>query len=393
MVTKRIHIVHVITTLATGGAEMMLYKVLRNLDYSTFRCSVIVLSQGGKIQRLIQDLGVEVHTPRFRSVLSFPFAFHNLVKILRKLNPDIIQGWLNHGNVLSQLSAPFLKYKVPICWNVRQSLSSISHYKKWHTRLFIRLGSLLSGSAKLIIYNSLTGRAQHENFGFCPDRATYIPNGFDLSDFQPAWGAKEKFRSSIGLPVDAFLIGLIARDRPMKDHETFLAAAAELSKLRPEVRFVLAGGGMSYDNHRIASLIEKHAIAPVVHLLGEFDSARHIIPGLDIVTLTSAWGEGFPNVVGEAMACGVPCVVTDVGDCARILGSAGKLFQPRDIQGLIAGWEYYLNMDQLSLKALAVASRRKIEEQYSINLVTKQYEKVYSDLVTRVQNRLRVGGL
>ena len=200
--------------------------------------------------------------------------------------------------------------------------------------------------------NSLAGRLDHERLGYRPRRWNIIPNGFDIDLFRPGASGYADSRRSLGLPDDVPLIGLVARLHPMKDHANFIAAAAHLHKLRPEVHFVLVGKGLDTANRNLLNQLGPLGLADHFHLLGERDDIAAITPTLDVATSASAYGEGFPNAIGEAMACGVPCVVTDVGDSAYLVGETGEVVPPRAPAALAGAWHKILSLSDADRQAL-----------------------------------------
>ena len=207
-----------------------------------------------------------------------------------------------------------------------------------------------------------------------------IPNGFDLDEFRPDPDARSWFRKELGLSPVTPLVGLVARYDPMKDHENFLRAAASVLKQRPGIHFVLVGQGVDESNQELVTEMRKHNISLSLHLLGNRHDIRNIMPALDVLVLSSAFGEGFPNVLGEAMAAEVPCIVTDVGDAAQIIGNTGKVVGAKDAPGLAAAIREVVDMPVEERGRLGRAARRRIEECFSLPSVGRQYEGLYREL-------------
>jgi len=243
------------------------------------------------------------------------------------------------------------------------------------------LGSLswLSQYPDVVVVNSEAGRKLHESLGFRPRRWALIPNGFDLDRFRPDSGARERLRQQLGAP-NSFLIGLVARYDPMKDHRTFLEAAARFVERRPDTRFVLAGGEIDKDNLQLTGLIHDLGLSGSVDLLGERADIESVMAALDILSLSST-AEGFPNCVGEAMACGVPCVTTDVGDAAILVGETGRVVPIREPAALADAWSQLYDMSDEARVELGMAGRRRIEESFSLASVARQYEDLYEGLL------------
>src|SRR6185312_11674078 len=201
-------------------------------------------------------------------------------------------------------------------WGVHQSLYSFA-YEKSLTVLVIKLGALLSRAPGGIVYASKTGAGQHEAHGYNREKTLVFHQGFDTEKFAPSEEARFAVCRELGIPNDTLLIGMIGRYHPVKDHASFLRAAERVLNSRSEVRFILCGKGVDHNNPALRTLVEETQIRNRIHLLGERRDIERIMAALDIA-VSSSCSEGFPNVVGEAMSSGVPCVVTAVSDLPEI---------------------------------------------------------------------------
>ncbi|HYG84893.1 MAG TPA: glycosyltransferase [Azospirillum sp.] len=270
--------------------------------------------------------------------------------------------------------------KVPhILWNVRCSDMNMQEYR-WMSRPLPWLLAKLSPMPDAVVINSETGRRVHEYYGYEPRSWEMIPNGFDLTRFRPDAAARQRMRAELGVPDVVVLIGLPARFDPMKDHLTFLAAATNLVEKEPNVGFVLIGRGLTDDNQWLRSRIAACGLGKHVHLLGERKGIDRLLPGLDIVTLSSAFGEGFPNVLGEAMACGVPCISTDVGDAAHIIGDTGLVVAVRDPTAMAVAWRTLILAGAERRRELGRRARERIAENFSLPLIIGRYEALYEEV-------------
>jgi len=368
-----VRIVHIITDLDTGGAEIMLYKLLSSLHDEALNSSVISLMGRGKITERIEALGVKVETlnlgqgerPSWQTI-------KKLRQIMRASNPDIVQGWMYHGNIAATVAVflfdPMCR-KVKLFWNVRQTLYDINS-EKMQTRWLIVLGRWLSFFPHSIIYNSNLSVEQHCNVGFSVKNTKIIPNGFDLQKFRPDKNRRQQLREELRIADNVLLVGHISRLHPMKDHATLLRAIDRVvdslssTSGRQEVLFLLIG-------HGVTSELSKN---PAIRFLGERTDIPRIMSALDIVVSSSAWGEGFPNVIGEAMASEVPCVVTDVGDSAYIVGKYGRVCSVGDDQ-CIASSLLQLIENKQERKTAGKQARKRIKENYSIDKIKKEYLK------------------
>lgn len=375
-----LRVVFIITGLATGGAEMMLLKLCSKLDRSRFTPCVISLSDKGIIGPRIEALGVPVYNLGMRQGSPSLAGFFRLRRLILTLRPNLIQGWMYHGNLAASLVAG----SSAVVWGIRQSLYGLDN-ERVLTRWVIRLGAALSRYPHAIAYNSRTSAHQHEVFGFKQSRTCIIPNGFDTEVFQPDNNVRARIRQELGLSDNTILVGLIGRYHPMKDHRNFLNAASLLRQEFPDVRFLLAGCDVNTDNSELAAMIVEYHLSDRVLLLGERKDIPQLNAALDIASSASAWGEGFANVIGEAMSCGVPCVVTDVGDSAWIVGDMGKVVMRCDPVALAAAWKSLIMLGCEGRKSLGLRARQRVIENFSLESVVKQYEDLYESLIARTR--------
>ncbi len=372
-----IKIVHLITDLATGGAEVMLLKLLSRLD-RRFSSLVVSVTDAGTLGSSIEALGIPVVTLGMRRGRPSARGLWALIRLLRKERPQILQTWLYHADLLGLVAGKVAGVPL-LVWNVRCSNMEMRDYRPL-SGWVIRLLAFLSTWPDLVIVNSEAGRQFHEQVGYRPKRWAVIPNGFDLERFASDPGARQKLRAELGLPGHARLIGMVARYDPMKDHATFLRAIKLVLASSTDVHVVLVGLGMEHGNRELTGMIEDLGVGAHVHLLGERNDVPAILAALDIATLSSAYGEGLPNVVGEAMACGVPCVVTDVGDSAVLVGDTGKVVPPRNPEALATALAELIDLGPDGRRRLGDAARQRIKAQFDLDTIVKQYERCYDEL-------------
>lgn len=372
-----IRVMHIITGLQTGGAETMLLKLLSGQDVMHIKPVVIALGGRGMIADKIESLGITVRSVGMSGSRLSPLAVWRLLKVVREYKPHVIQGWMYHGNLMATVAGFFSPGCVPVLWNIRHSLDDIRREKRM-TALIIRLGAKLSFLPRGVIYNSRISAKQHEKLGYVSARTLILPNGFDCELFRPSLEARTLVRHQLGVPDGVRLIGLVARYHPIKDHANFIAAAAKLASTRSDVHFVLVGTRIDEGNRELTEMIDAAGLRDRFHLLGERSDLSQITAALDIAT-SSSWSEAFPNVIGEAMSCGVPCVVTDVGDSALIVSGAGRVVPPKDSNALAAGWASLLDLNQEQRAILSAAARQRIVENYSLPNIVAQYEVLYAD--------------
>ena len=374
----KVDIIHVITDLQTGGAETMLAKLIEVADRDQFRQTVVVLQDKSALGRRIEQAGAQIIPLNMKSPLDLPRAILQLRSILKRQRPHLVQTWLYHADFVGTLAARLAGVS-PILWNVRCSNLNFRHYAPT-TRLICAALGRMSSVPRLVISNSYTGRKVHEQLGYHAREWRIVPNGFDIERFRPDAERAKAFRTSLGLDRAAPLIGLPARLDPMKDHDTFLEAASLLAKDIAAVRFVLAGTGLNSDNAEFVARVRRWGLTDRVHLLGERSDMEVVMAGLDIVTLCSAYGEGFPNVLGEALSCGALCVATDVGDSALVLGPHGRIVPPRRPAELADAWRELLALAPDQRLAQTTAGRRFVIENFSLPAIGRIYEDIYLSL-------------
>jgi len=239
---------------------------------------------------------------------------------------------------------------------------------------------MLSDLPKYIIYNSKTGAEQHEHNGYKASKRVLIPNGFDTELFQPSMKAYNSVRKELDINPKATVIGLVGRYHYLKGHNNFLKAASILIKKYPGIQFVLVGSQIDRDNAELHEKIGQLGLSQNVHLLGERFDIPRLTAAFDIAT-SSSISEGFPNVIGEAMSCAVPCVVTDVGDSAWVIADSGRVVAAQNPEALVAAWVDLLEMGKEMRLVLGRQARRRIMDNFSISAVVKQYEVLYDNVL------------
>jgi glycosyltransferase involved in cell wall biosynthesis len=376
-----ITVAHVITGLRQNGAETMLLKLLQQTDRTQFSVRVFtLLAPPGPLAERIQALGIRVDALGISRGVPNPMAVWRLAAALREMHPDVVQTWMYHADLIGGLAAKLASIRLPVLWNIRQSTFDADHTRR-RTVGVARLCAKLSGRLPHgIICCSEAARRVHVAFGYDGSKIQVIPNGFDPVAFRPDADARISLRNELGLPADAPLIGVVARYDPLKDHRTFVAAAARLHARLPNVHFVLCGNGADRANAELMGWIDGAGLGHVCHLLGERNDVPRVTAALDLATLSSI-SEGFPNVLGEAMACEVPCVATDVGDSAHVVGDAGRIVPARDADALARAWGDLLTAGDDVRKALGQRARRRIVDNFSISRVARSYEATYRSVV------------
>jgi glycosyltransferase involved in cell wall biosynthesis len=354
-----VKILHLITSLGRGGAQTMLTQLVLGMDRARFEPLVVSLIDGGAQADALTAAGVRVLGLGMRRGVPAPGAVRRLRRIVRDERPAVMQTWLYHADLLGLLATG----RVPLAWNIR--LSSIAGERNaLRLGLVRRVLAWASRRPALVIANSEAGRQAHEALGYRPRRWEIVPNGFDTDRFRPDAERRRAARRALGFADGDRVVGMVARVDGMKDHAVFLSAAAQL----PAARFVLIGAGTD-------------ALPGLggVTALGERGDVETLLPAFDISVLASK-GEGFPNAVGEAMACGVPCVASDVGDAAAIIGDTGIVVPPGDAPTLARAIGALIERGPDALARLGAAARARVVERYSLGAVVRRYEAIYAAL-------------
>jgi glycosyltransferase involved in cell wall biosynthesis len=385
-------VLHIINDLDQGGAEAMLYNLLRSSD--RFHHIVISLKPGGYYKKILSHAGIQVISLNVFHPLFIFGALAHLIRLMFSLRPVLIQSWMYIANTVAWLVSILVRGRTVLAWNIRHSLTDLGR-ENFLTRLTIRLNRFLSPNLSAIIYNSSVSAAQHERYGFKKAASLIIHNGFDIDIFKFNPVARMKRRQELTVSDDICLIGVIGRFHPLKDHTNFLNAVAILDHEIPQRgwRCVLIGRGMNAHNSALAELIRHNSIEQRIILVDETHDIPEYLNALDVLCSPSC-SESFPSVVAEAMAAGLRCVATDVGETAGIMGDTGVLVPPKNARALADGLGQAIGeFAKQGLQRLSVA-RDRIENKYSLSHIARTYEEVYSMLIARgTRSRLMSGNL
>ena len=372
---RPVKVLHLISTLDVGGAEQNLFRLVASMDRSFVASEVVCMTMPGPMGRRIEEAGITVHTLKMRKGSPEVGAVLKLRVMANLCRPDVVQCWMYHANLMGMT----LLRPSRVLWNIRCSDMDLSHYGYFY-RLTVQASARLSSMPAAIITNSHAGRSAHERIGYRPKRWITIPNGFDTDLFRPDEQARSSMRAKLGIPQDAFVIGLIGRLDPMKDHATFFRAAAVFLEDHPGTHFILAGRGVSLKNQAVTDLMQGLQERGMFHLLDERCDIPQILAALDMAT-SSSMSEGFPNAVGEAMACGLPCAATDAGDTGVLLGDTGILVKRQSPEHLCRAWGTIARMDPADRTAMGMKARERIMRHYTQEMTTETYEQVYLKIV------------
>jgi glycosyltransferase involved in cell wall biosynthesis len=376
----------IITGTDVGGAQAMLYNVITRLS-PTFEPHVISMIETGSIGYKLRALDVPVESLNMRPGMPNPVALIHLVRQLRRLKPDVVHTWMYHADLMGGIAAR-LAGGSALAWCIRHS-NLVPANNRPQTLAVVRANAFLSHRVPdRILCCSEAARNSHVAFGYAPEKIVVVPNGFDITRFKPDPNARLSVRAELGLPLDTALVGSIGRWEPQKNHAGFFSAAAELHLRRPDVHFLLAGQGVDGGNQTIQRALAANGLASVTHLLGQRNDTPRVIAALDVLA-SSSHGEAFPNVVGEAMASGVPCAVTDVGDSSYIVGDTGRVVHSGDMDGLAHAIDSLLEMSVEASRTLGARARARAAEHFEIGKIVRQYEAFYEELASLGRSRWR----
>lgn len=369
-------ILHIITGLADGGAEAVLYRLCR--ADTQHRHSVISLVDEGKYGPFLRAAGVPVQClemPRGRVTLK---GLLRLWRLLRQEQVDVVQTWMYHADLVGGVLARLAGNR-SVCWGIRHT-DLETRKSKLSTILVARTCTRLSKWVpRRIVCCAHKAAEVHGALGYDASKFVVIPNGYELSVFRPNPEDGQRLRTALNLTATLPLIGMVGRFDPQKDHAGLIAALERVAATGIEYCCILVGTGMEESNADLRSWIESAGLTEHIRLLGRRNDIPAVMNALDIHVLSSSFGEAFPNVLAEAMACGTPCVTTDVGDAAMIVGDTGWVVppgQPEALAGAIT-LAFQARQDEATWSARRAAARSRILENFSIEKMVQAYGKIW----------------
>lgn len=369
-------VTHIITGLGDGGAEGVLARLCEASPHH--RHEVVSLTDEGKYGPRLRASGVTVHTlDQHRGTMSAR-ALLRLRRLLRASRPDVVQTWMYHGDLVGGLVARWAGSS-NVFWNVRNT--DLAPGKTPRTTIIVmRACALVSRWVpKRIACCAERAAELHQRLGYDPRKFVIIPNGIDGERFEPDPEAGGHWRSRNGIAADVPVIGMVARYDPQKDHANLIEALRLVRADGHPFTCVLAGTGMTEENVTLTTTISDAGLTDSVRLLGAVGDVPALMNALDLHVLSSAYGEAFPNAVAEAMACGTPCVVTDVGDAGRIVDDTGWTVPPADPPALArAIGEALASRERASWAQRCAAASRRIRETYSMERMVANYEAMWA---------------
>jgi glycosyltransferase involved in cell wall biosynthesis len=375
-----IRLLFLIRDLEVGGTQRQLVELVRALDKRRFVVTVATFYDGGTLRAELRGQPgirvVSLHKTGRWDLIGFGLR---LLRLARQVRPHIVHGYLDNANELSLLAGRLTGARV--VWGLRGSGAAHAPGDRLGAAL-THAGAGLSRFADLLIVNSAAGRRYYHALGYPARRLMVIRNGIDTARFRPdpaAWAAQ---RHAWQIGPDVALVGLVGRIDPLKDHATFLQAAARLAAICPAAQFVCVGDGPAVLQQQLVAQAATLGLESRLRWVGTGQAMPQIYNALDLL-VSSSISEGFSNVIAEAMACGVPCVVTAVGDSARLVGNPAQVVPPRDPARLAHACARLLALPPAGHAARGAAARARIVRHFSVAHLAAQTERALRDLRNR----------
>lgn len=375
-------ILHIISGLDNGGAEAVLYR-LSCFDRQNVQI-VVSLTDTGKYGELLTNAGITVHCLDMpKSSLSFN-SLYKLWRLIYEIKPDVVQTWMYHADLIGGLITRMAGIR-SVCWGIHHTdvhPVKTKRMTRWVVWLCSQLSRWLPARIVCCAHKSLQ---VHEELGYPANKCVVVTNGYDLSRFRPNLTERLDLRSNFGIADSMPVFGMVARFDSQKDHANLIKALSILKKEKIDFRFVLVGSGSTTDNLELSSLIIEYDLDDRALLLGERNDIPALMNVFDINILSSAYGEAFPNVLAEAMACGTPCVATDVGDASVIVADTGWIVPIQNEQVLADALAECIQMmsDQSEWVDRQLRCRNRIVDNFSIEKTVHGYQQVWQECLTK----------
>jgi glycosyltransferase involved in cell wall biosynthesis len=374
---EMIKVLFLIPTLEQGGAQRQLVELIKGVEKSRFAVTLVTFLDGGDMQSEINGKsGVKFISLKKRGRWGMLPLLFRFWRVAREVQPQIIYGYMSLASELCLLIGWLVRAKV--VWSLRASNVDYAQYN-WALGYTFRAGAWLSRLADLVIVNSFAGKQYHLDHGYDSKNMIVISNGIDTEYYRPDLEARHSTRMKWCISEHETVIGLVGRVDIMKGYSTFLRAAAELAKESLNVKFVCVGHGSESYMSELRAMGDKLGLRDRLIWAGSSNCMVAIYNALDLLTSTSI-GEGFSNVIGEAMACGVPCVVTDVGDSALIVGETGSIVPPNAPSVVAKAWRDWLSMPKETQRLRRLQARSRIEHKFNLHTMVTKTESALLDL-------------
>ena len=368
MKIKKKVILHLLTSLGPGGAQSTLGSLVSDPDSSASPI-VVALEGGGIYVDIIRSYGVEVHTLGFSKWRPNVIPLLRFLRIIFVNKPDVIQAWMYHAELLSLVAKIILK--VPVYWNIRSGIHA------GLGSILVRACAFLSSLPDAVVVNSFHGKLVHQQLGYSPKRWVVIHNGIDIHRFRPCVESRLSVRREFGLSDSCFIVGLVARIAPQKGHDLLFRASKVLIEKFPNLFFFIVGAGDPESEREARELVSDIAPLGRILFLGQRTDVARLTTSFDVACMISE-GEGFPNVLAEAMATGVPCVVTNVGDAALLLDNEYLTINSGDLVALISKIEWLISLPETERQSIGARGRDRIVRSFGVLSMRQKYNSLYS---------------
>lgn len=372
-------ILHIITGLNNGGAEAVLYRLCK---YDKINKHIVIsMMDYGKYGELLKNENVNVYTldmPAGKLTLN---GIINLYKIIKQFKPNVVQTWMYHANLIGGIVAKIAGIK-KIVWGIHHSNLDKTHNKKSTILIAKILAKVSKVIPTTIVYCAEKALEVHKDIGYKCDDKQVIANGYELDMFYPNDTSTDKLRLELNIKKHENIVGFVARFDELKDHDNLLQALQIVKKKIKDFKCLLIGANMIESNEILKAMIVKYDLENQILLLGERNDIPNIMNLLDIHVLSS-YSEAFPNVLCEAMACGTPCITTDVGDAAFIVGDTGWVVPIKDSRALSTSILNALtekNDSQENFKGRQMKARERIVKKFDIFKMIDDYDKIYKKI-------------
>lgn len=373
-------VLHVISGLKVGGAEMMLHRLIVSARGGEYEHMVVSLDPVGVMRKRFEEAGIELVVFDFKHS---PIAhFSRLVSLIRRVKPDIVQSWLYHADLFGCLAARMAGNR-HVIWGIRTTDiqvggSSATVIVRW-------LCAWLSAwMPQVIVSAAEASRQSHISVGYYAKKMVVVPNGYDFLWLRASADERESLREQFDIKQNEVVVGSLGRFHADKDQENFVRSSALLAPQYPQLRFLMVGRDLDWDNTQLVDWIVSTGFKARFVLLGERKDVPQCLASMDIFCLHSRT-EGFPNVLAEAMAMGLPCVTTDVGDAAMLVADTGVVVPKGDSAALAAGLGQLLSMSSDARQQLGQKARARIHAEFSIDCARERFESIYQRITRKEQ--------
>ncbi len=374
-----VKIIHIIVGLNVGGAEMMLKRLIESEPASIPETIVVSLTSLGVIGESLRARGVCVHTLGMSSALDFPITLWRLIRLIRQYRPAIVQTWMYHADLFGGLAARMAGIR-HVIWGIRttdiRACSKATAIVRW------TCAKLSSWMPQVIVCAAEASRQSHIAAGYDMKKMIVVPNGYDFFLLSVSDDERYALREQCGISQNEVVVGSLGRFHADKDQENFVRAAGLLTAQFPQLRFLMVGRGLDSFNAQLVDWIEKSGFKDRFVLLGERKDVPQCLAAMDIFCLHSRT-EGFPNVLAEAMAMGLPCITTDVGDAAMLLADTGVVVPKENSTALAQGVKRLLALDQDARHVLGMRAKARVEAEFSMARVRERFEEIYRRVLNK----------